>query len=118
MCAFFFFLFFQILRSIIINSRRVMTKSESICPATNICFLPLHTITDSATSPYRAPRVKKTLKMSWTAPYTGATHTNQVIWCPQPENVDSARWLRRWNTKRKPSHFSWRSSIYFFVTHR
>ena len=55
-----------------------MTYGNSICPATNICFLPLHTITNSATSPYRGPKVKRTLEISWTTPYNRATHTNQV----------------------------------------
>jgi hypothetical protein len=75
----------------------------NIFPATNICFLSLHTITDYSTSPYRGPRVKKTLEISWTAPYNRTTHTSQVMWCPQPENVDSPRWLRRWYADRKPS---------------
>lgn len=79
-----------------------MIQGNSICPATNICFLLLHTITNSATSPYRGPRVKKTLEISWTAPYNRATRTNQVMWCPQPENFYAPRWLRRWYTNRKP----------------
>lgn len=103
MCDVLFFFFFDFLRGRKINIPRVMTQGNSICPATNICFLPLHTITDSATSPYRGSRVEKTLEFSWTAPYNRATHTYQVMWCLQPENVDAPRWLRRRYTNRKPT---------------